>query len=190
MLAGSVPLDAADPHPVQWGDVPRHFVLSPALLLFAYVWLVLLDRTEWGLVWFLQEGACPGDPRAPGARAHQESRDFSARLPCAREPQWWGEQHTLRWNWCPSDHQLLLKQPWQEVNILPPPMLSPRHDPNPAPCLTPLQTQLFDCCRKRTSFLNLLPQVQKPKATDAPSHWPPARAPGEQLQPKHCLHPV
>lgn len=47
--------------------------------------LVLLARTEQGLVWFLQEGAHPGSPRGPGAEAHQEWDDFSARLPCAGE---------------------------------------------------------------------------------------------------------
>lgn len=61
-------------------------------------------------VLFLQEGAYPGSPRAPGAGAHQKSGDFSASLSCVGEPWWWGGQRTLRWNWCPSDHQLLLKQ--------------------------------------------------------------------------------
>lgn len=100
---GSVPPEAADPvlvaSPTGQGDVPRHFAMA-SLHLRHGCWLltsglVLLGRTERGLVWFLQEGAHPGSPRTPGAGAHQESSNFSARLPCAGEPQQRGGQHTL-----------------------------------------------------------------------------------------------
>lgn len=100
--------------PVWWGIRPWHFAIA-LLCLQHSCWLltsglVLLARSEPGLVWFLQEGARPGHPGAPGAGARQESGDFSASAPCTGEL-WWREGwHTLHWNWCSSNLQLLLTQ--------------------------------------------------------------------------------
>lgn len=161
-----------------------------SMLLVAYL-CVYLAETEQGLVSFLQEGAHPGSPCAPGPGAHQESGDFSARLPHAGEPRQCGGPHALCWNWCSNDHQLLLTQKQNSTQHPPPPVLPLPRDPKPAtpPCSSANTTSWL--LGKGAVFWLASQKLQGKSETEGNKHAKTLTgAPAQQLQPRHSVRPV